>query len=270
MTPVDTQWCSTGLAGQSLTGDNVVWVVVDTETTGLRPERDRLTEFAAIVVDSNGTVVHVTSWVAADGPASLRERAAELDLFVQHGILVAHNARFDLAVLEHADALRGLAVATPPRWLCTMRLAGRPLSLDALAGLVSVQCHERHTAIGDARALSVVVARLLDAARRRGLGTVGGLAVVCPARSRAESGGCRGELTGWERVRLSLDHVVPTRFPEAEHRNAIRRAWAAGVPTMPTEVDTVVAGLVAAGVTAVVFDACLHELQAAGQSSRDT
>lgn len=270
MTLIDTQWCSAGLAGQSLTGDNVVWVVFDTETTGLRPERDRLTEFAAIVVDSHGTVLHVSSWVTADGPALLRERAAELEWFVQHGILVAHNLRFDLAMLERAEALRGLAVAAPPRWLCTMRLTGRPLSLDALAGLVGVQCHERHTAVGDARALSVVVARLLDAARRRGLGTVGGLAVVCPAGHRAVNVERGGELTGWQRVRSSLDHVVPTRFPEAEHRNAIRRAWEAGAPTSTTEVDTVVADLVVVGVTAVVFDACLHELQAAGQSSRDT
>lgn len=266
---VHTQWCSPGLASQALATPALVWVVVDTETTGLDPVRDRLTEFAAVVIDSHGTLLETMSWVPADGEDALRAHGRALERYLEHGVFVAHNARFDAAVLSHVGSLVGTAVAAPVRWLCTMRLAGRPMRLDALAHLSGVDCHARHTAKGDAETLSVVLARLLDRARVRGLETIGGLAVVCPVSRDEGTAVGESEAGGWGRVRASLDLVVPKRLPGYSHRAAVAAAWAAQPdpslgPVSIAAIDTVVADLLAADVSALVLDLCLEELDGRG------
>lgn len=274
---VETQWCSTGLAGQPLAAPGMVWVVVDTETTGLNPAHDRLTEFAATVLDRDGTVIERVSWLSADGDDALQAHGDALERYIERGVFVAHNVSFDTAVLAHAPAFAGTAIAAPARWLCTMQLSGRPMRLDVLAQLIGVDCQARHTAKGDAETLSAVFARLLDLARARGLRTVGELAVVCPT-GHGDVAATRERGLGWERVRSALDHVVPKRFPGREHRAAVVAAWVAQPdpslgPVTVAANDAAVADLRAADVSALLLDLCLEELHMcdrAGLTASDT
>ncbi len=120
-------------------------VVIDVETTGLSPGYgDRVIEIGAVAVD-NGEIVaefgslvrvakniprHVsrvhgiTTDMLADQPLP-DEVYPALRAFVGASVLVAHNARFDLAFLRHEFGRLGLRLDN--RSVCTLELARRKL-----------------------------------------------------------------------------------------------------------------------------------------------
>lgn len=108
------------------------FLFLDTETTGNEPAKDRLFEVCykfddeikvalfkpplPISIDSM-VVTHTTNEMVADQPAFIGSPTeAELKKLLAEKILVAHNALFDIAILE----AEGLVV---PKFICTMRLA---------------------------------------------------------------------------------------------------------------------------------------------------
>jgi DNA polymerase III alpha subunit (gram-positive type) len=126
------------------------YVVLDTETTGTVPERDRVV-WVAVAVLHDGTVVERWSTRLDPGPAS-RARAGGIDLsgqprftdvaprltgLVRGGVLVAHNAPFNVSFLTAEYERAGLAIPKL-RVICTLRLAHR-LGLD-VASLSLVDC----------------------------------------------------------------------------------------------------------------------------------
>jgi len=107
-------------------------IFLDTETTGNDVTKDRLcqvcyktslglkTEYfkppLPISVKSM-SVTHITNKMVEDkGNFAESEMKKELGALLAEGVMVAHNARFDKAILE----AEGLAV---PRYICTLRLA---------------------------------------------------------------------------------------------------------------------------------------------------
>lgn len=111
------------------------YLVLDTETTGLIPETDRVVELAAHSVDlATGAVTpvfdqlinpgrpippeasaihHLVDRDVAGAPSMEQVWADFAPLLAQHDAIVAHNARFD----------RGFLPATDQPWICTLRLA---------------------------------------------------------------------------------------------------------------------------------------------------
>jgi DNA polymerase-3 subunit epsilon len=94
--------------------------------------------------------------------------------FLGTDVLVAHNARFDLAFLNAAAAAysgRPLSNST----LCTLKLARRLLpavkrrGLDALASHFALPVHDRHRALGDVRITVEVLFHLLELLAARGI-----------------------------------------------------------------------------------------------------
>ncbi len=126
------------------------YVVVDTETTGLKAGTDELIEIAAAIMDGPDVVDtfqtfvnpgrHITEFITdltticdddvADAPEPA-EAVAMLHEFAGNRTCIAHNARFDRSFLE-VHAPRGSVLADHGRWIDTL-----PLSRIAMPRLVS-------------------------------------------------------------------------------------------------------------------------------------
>jgi DNA polymerase-3 subunit epsilon len=188
---------------------DVRFVVVDTETTGVDHERDRLLSLAAIGVHDGAVHLADRLELMFDGATVGGERAAKIhglvtrDLaggtleiegvlqfleFVRDDVIVAHHAAFDVGVLSRALARMGappLQNAVVDTGLLATRLTrgprlGEPIerehrSLDALAAELGVEIPNRHTAGGDALATSWIFLSLLKRAARRRIDTLGEL-----------------------------------------------------------------------------------------------
>lgn len=158
----------------------------DCETTGFHPgAHHRIVELALVAVDGAGTREAVWSTLLrpdrdlgptdihgirgrdlVDAP-SFEEVLGEVLDRLAGRIVVAHNARFDCAFLEHELARAGVAVAPLPA-LCTMELAGllgvaggRARLPDCCAAL-GIDHRDAHTAAGDAIACSALLTAYLE------------------------------------------------------------------------------------------------------------
>ncbi|MFT4034131.1 MAG: 3'-5' exonuclease [Patulibacter sp.] len=233
------------------------WAFVDTETTGLNPARDRLTEAAAIVCDGQLAVVERFAWTQDEGGDALTAWAKRLVGLLGDGVLVAHNLHFDLAFLEAVPELAATGVAHPPRWLCTLNLAGRR-SLGDLAEALKVDVSAPHTAMGDALTLASAVRALERLAEDRQVDTVAGLAVVAPIRRRAVAQVSTGP---WQSLVDGLEHVVPVTPVTKSQRQLVASLAADGVwnPT-PAGVDDAIRAARAIGLVRIQALRALEEL----------
>ncbi|MFN2420897.1 MAG: PolC-type DNA polymerase III [Gemmatimonadota bacterium] len=195
------------LARFSLTGpprplSEIPFVVVDVETTGGYPVRDRIIEIAAVRVIGGRVVGEWSSLVDPgrsippfvarltgidDQTTARAPRFGEVaDSFVEFlggSAFVAHNAHFDWRFVNDELFWARGGRLTNAR-LCTIRLARRLLpgvrrrSLDALAYLLGVPVEGRHRALGDARATARILIRLIATAEDRGIVTEEDLAAL--------------------------------------------------------------------------------------------
>jgi len=173
------------------------WVVVDTETTGLDPERDALLAIGGVAIDDEGVRVgdsfevvlnHAGPIDAANvavhglGHAMLAEGAAPavaLDDFrrwVNDAPCAAFHAGFDRRILERAAAIAAVRPVHGP-WLDLAPLAAalRPsrgeagiAALDAWLTEYGIDCVGRHTAAGDALASAEMLLRMKAEAAAQG------------------------------------------------------------------------------------------------------
>ena len=169
------------------------YVVLDTETTGIAPDRDRVLWVAVAILD-DGVVTERWSTFVDPGPDS-RVRVAGIDLggqptfadialrlteLLRGGVLVAHNARFDVSFLAAEYGRAGIAMPDVPV-ICTLRLAHR-LKLE-VASLSLVDCcahfgishRRRHRADEDVEATVQLLQRLLPLASAHGWNSVDAL-----------------------------------------------------------------------------------------------
>jgi len=185
------------------------WVVFDLETTGLSASSARICEIGAQRIraleagESFSTLVNprvplppAIQALTGIGPADLRGAPdAALAVrrflgFAGEGVLVAHNARFDMAFLEReVDRLTGRRVAAPvvdTVWLARRLLDGRVrrVGLAALAHLFGTTSQPCHRALPDAQATAEILVRLLGLAQERGARTVGDVVELSAPRAR--------------------------------------------------------------------------------------
>lgn len=190
-------WLARLLGPPSVALRAVRWVVIDCETTGLDPRRDRLLSLAAVALhggriapaDSFAVTLRGSAQQAPDnvllhgigGDAQREGRApgealGEFAAFLGEGLPVAFHAPFDAAVLARAmDAQPGLRA--PALWLDVARLApalhpqaGRSLhALDDWLGAFGIEIERRHDALHDAFATAQLFQMLLARAELEGV-----------------------------------------------------------------------------------------------------
>ena len=175
------------------------FVVVDLETTGQHPDEAGITEIGAVrlcgarEVDRYETLVNprkpippyvamltgISDAMVAGAPA-IEQVIPAFASFAAGAIIVAHNAAFDVAVLDRASRrVLGRPLGLPS--LCTFKLARRLLpevsraSLDGLAAHFALAKSARHRALADAELTAAVLQRLVRLLEGNGSRTVNAL-----------------------------------------------------------------------------------------------
>ncbi|MEO8306109.1 MAG: 3'-5' exonuclease [Betaproteobacteria bacterium] len=185
-------------SGRTVSGaDAHRWVVVDTETSGLDPQRDRLLAIGAVAVD-DGAIVVADSFevvlqcetagdaeniaihgIGREAQAAGIPAAAAIEAFrewVADAPQVGFHADFDRKVLRTACASAGIESFDRP-WLDLAPLAevlapdaqrrgGR--SLDDWLASFRIECAFRHNAASDALATAELLLRLRAVAASQG------------------------------------------------------------------------------------------------------
>ncbi|MEO5573633.1 MAG: exonuclease domain-containing protein [Gammaproteobacteria bacterium] len=152
------------------------YVLLDLETTGATPLRDRITEIALIrfehghEVDRWETLVNpgmpippfiqnltgITDDMVQDAP-SFERVAHKLNHYLDGAVLAAHNARFDHGFLK--NEYRRMGTTLRQKVICTVKLSRRLYpqhqshGLDAIMQRHGLTCTARHRAMGDVELL---------------------------------------------------------------------------------------------------------------------
>src|SRR6266849_6581175 len=203
---------SVGLAdppGADVLLEDSTFVVVDLETTGLRPGSSRICEIGAVrvrdfelaeefelLVDpgvplgpaiSALTGLHDAELRGQPHPSMAVRRFLE---FAGDAVLVAHNARFDLAFIDReTERLTGARLAGPvvdTVGLARRLLAGRTnrAGLGSLAQFFGTVARPCHRALPDAQATAEILLQLIGLAQERGARTVADLVDLAAPRVR--------------------------------------------------------------------------------------
>jgi len=192
------EWLLSAWRSTQLLLKDVDFVVLDTETTGLRPGPDRVIEVAGIrlrggeVIDSFQSLVNpgrrlpsfivkftgITQEMVSSAP-SAAQVFPDFFNFVEGATLVGHNVGFDIGFLSNEAHLLGQAF--PIDGIDTILFARRYLpalrrfKLDFVAEHLKIPASNRHRAMGDAKVTAAVFLKLLALAQQQGIQTLGNL-----------------------------------------------------------------------------------------------
>src|SRR6266513_778980 len=195
--------------GADLPLERATCVVVDLETTGLRPGSSRICEIGAVrvrelelqeefdlLVDPGMPIGPVVSALTGLRDADLRgapHPAIAVRRFLEFAgdaVLVAHNARFDLSFLDReTERLTGARLAGPvvdTVGLARRLLAGRTprAGLASLSNFFGTAAQPCHRALPDAQATAEILIQLIGLAQERGALTVADLVDLAAPRVR--------------------------------------------------------------------------------------
>ncbi len=195
----------------------VLFCVVDLETTGGSPSDSRITEIGAVKYRGGERlgafqtlvnpqqpiprfITHLTGiddLAVADAPPIGSALPQFVEFMGPGAVFVAHNARFDWGFLN-SNLLRLDYEPIPGPPLCTARLARRVVwpdvpnvRLQTLAQYFRTAVQPNHRALADAEACAEVLHGLLDLGGRLGILTLGDLRYAIRARGRPNFGKIR-------------------------------------------------------------------------------
>lgn len=180
----------------------LVYVVFDSETTGLNPAKDEVVQLGAVRVVNNkivagevfetlvnpqipipalSTQVHgINTEMVAEAPL-FSEICAQFHAFATDSVFVAHNAAFDMAFLHKQTPKIDLVFDHPVLDTVLMSAAvfgGSAVhTLDAICERlgITIPADQRHTAMGDAVATAHALTSMIAILEARGIQTFGAL-----------------------------------------------------------------------------------------------
>ena len=162
-----------------------MYAIVDIETTGGNAANGSITEIA-IVISEGKEVIHrystlvnpmrpiplfiekltgISDELVKDAPV-FGQIAKEVFDLLQDKVFVAHNVNFDYSFISHQLTQHGFKLQS--RKLCTVRLSRKifqdlpKYSLGQLCRSLGIEIKDRHRAMGDAEATTVLFHRLLE------------------------------------------------------------------------------------------------------------
>lgn len=177
---------------------SLTYVVFDTETTGLLPDKDEVVQIGAVrlvngrriegevfdtlvnpgrAIPPSSTKVHGISDDMVEHAPPMAEAGARFRHFAKDAVLVAHNAPFDMAFMKRDAAQAGAKLDNPvfDTILLSAAIFGAEAThtLDAIAERLEVEIPNalRHTALGDAEATALVFQKLLAVLEAQGIST---------------------------------------------------------------------------------------------------
>lgn len=184
--------------------NDLVYVVFDTETTGLDPSTDEVVQLAAVRV-VNGKLVEgealdtlvnptidipqrsskvhgITNDIVVNAP-KFGDVCTKFHGFASASVLVAHNAAFDMAFLHKQARMQGPVFDHPV--IDTVLLSAAVFggsavhTLDAICERLSIEipADKRHTAMGDSLATAKAFVAMIRILKERGIETFGALQV---------------------------------------------------------------------------------------------
>jgi DNA polymerase-3 subunit epsilon len=172
--------------------------VFDTETTGLDPTGgDEIVQLGAVrivngrlrdeeiidqlvnprrpVPESSVAIHGIAPEMLASQPL-ITEVLPRFHDFARDAVLVAHNAAFDMKMLQMKEAVTGLRFDQPVLDTLLLSTIVHPHqeghSLDAIAGRLNIGIIGRHTALGDALATAEVLLKLIPLLEAQGVMTL--------------------------------------------------------------------------------------------------
>ncbi|MFF8615774.1 TerD family protein [Streptomyces sp. NPDC015350] len=182
------------------------WALVDVETSGLVPRRDRVLSVAVVTLGPDGEQtgefstllnpgcdpgpvdVHGLTAERLLGAPTFDQVAGRIGALLQDRVLVAHNAPFDYDFLAHEFARARLYLPVSQR-LCTLALNRQvdpptgDMKLGTLAAHYGVSRTRAHDALDDTRVLAGILRATLREAARLDLPLP---LVACPPRQDSQ------------------------------------------------------------------------------------
>ena len=170
-------------------------LVLDTETSGLNPEKDRIIELACvemvnesptgekyhryynpgnIIISNEAEQIHGLNNKFLEKFPTFENSAQEFLDFIEDSQLIIHNASFDLAMINHSLERIGKEMINPKRAICTLEMSkkafpGSKNNLNALCRRfnISLENREKHGALTDCYLLQDVYIELLGGKQER-------------------------------------------------------------------------------------------------------
>lgn len=168
--------------------DELSFAVVDTETTGMFSEHNRIMDIGIVLV-KNGEIIdkwetlidpeqEVPYWITnytklttrdVIGKPYFKTFAPKITKYLDGSIFVAHNVGFDYWFLYHEMRRLGLEFSYPK--LCTVQLGKRLVphlphfNLDELSEYYGIKISARHRALPDAEATALILIEFLKIAK---------------------------------------------------------------------------------------------------------
>ncbi len=163
----------------------ILYAIIDVETTGARAIKDRITEIAIVLFDGRKiiekyeTLVNpetyipygiteltgITQEMVEDAP-KFYEIGKDIVQLTEGAIFVAHNVRFDYCFIR--EEFKRLSYTFTRKQLCTVRLSRKAFpelsshSLGSLINFLQIPVERRHRAMADAMATAIVLEKILD------------------------------------------------------------------------------------------------------------
>ncbi|MCF8054421.1 MAG: hypothetical protein K9K75_04290 [Deltaproteobacteria bacterium] len=186
-----------GLLNDDMLLSDLSYTVFDTETTGLSPDDDEIISIGAVrivngkllkneffdtlinpkrTLPPESTIIHGVQTEMLAGKPYIEEVLPTFYRFSEKTVLVAHNAAFDMKMLQMKEEKTGTRFRNPVLDTLLLSAVVHPNqekhNLETIAARFGISVVGRHTALGDALMTGEIFLKLLPLLEKKGIRTL--------------------------------------------------------------------------------------------------